>query len=57
MNVKKDEVDANMATLIEHLIELRQRIIATLVVFLITFMMCFFVKDYILSFLLWPYQW
>ncbi|WP_375704202.1 twin-arginine translocase subunit TatC, partial [Bartonella sp. AD328YNZD] len=57
MNVKKDEVDAHMATLIEHLIELRQRIIAALVAFLITFMMCFFVKDYILSFLLWPYQW
>ncbi|WP_375616153.1 MULTISPECIES: twin-arginine translocase subunit TatC [unclassified Bartonella] len=57
MNVKKDEVDASMATLLEHLIELRQRIIAAVVAFLIAFMMCFLVKDYILNFLLWPYQW
>ncbi|WP_273718516.1 MULTISPECIES: twin-arginine translocase subunit TatC [Bartonella] len=57
MNVKKDEVDANMAPLLEHLIELRQRIISALVAFMIAFMMCFLVKDYILNFLLWPYQW
>ncbi|EJF81647.1 Sec-independent protein translocase protein TatC [Candidatus Bartonella washoeensis] len=57
MNVKKDEVYANMAPLLEHLIELRQRIIATLIAFLIAFIVCFFVKDYILNFLIWPYQW
>ncbi|WP_375640086.1 MULTISPECIES: twin-arginine translocase subunit TatC [unclassified Bartonella] len=57
MNAKKDEVDAHMAPLLEHLIELRQRIIAALVAFMIAFMMCFLVKDYILNFLLWPYQW
>ncbi|EJF86122.1 twin-arginine translocase subunit TatC [Bartonella rattimassiliensis] len=57
MNAEKDEVEINMAPLLEHLIELRQRILAALVAFLLAFMMCFFVKDYILNFLLWPYQW
>ncbi|WP_019223890.1 twin-arginine translocase subunit TatC [Bartonella rattaustraliani] len=57
MSVQKDEVDTNMAPLLEHLIELRQRIIAALIVFLIAFMVCFFIKDYILNFLIWPYQW
>ncbi len=50
MNVKKDEVDAHMAPLLEHLIELRQRIISALVAFMIAFMMCFLIKDYILIF-------
>ncbi|CAF25975.1 twin-arginine translocase subunit TatC [Bartonella quintana] len=54
---ERDEVDANMAPLLEHLIELRQRIIVALIAFLIAFMMCFLVKDYILNFLIWPYQW
>ncbi|WP_019219646.1 twin-arginine translocase subunit TatC [Bartonella florencae] len=57
MNVKKDDLDANMAPLLEHLIELRQRIIAALVAFLIAFFLCFLIKDYILNFLIWPYQW
>ncbi|MET3590006.1 sec-independent protein translocase protein TatC [Bartonella silvatica] len=57
MNVKKDEIDASIAPLLEHLIELRQRIIASLIAFLIAFTICFFVKDYILNFLIWPYQW
>ncbi|WP_208433846.1 twin-arginine translocase subunit TatC [Bartonella taylorii] len=57
MNVKQDEVEVNTAPLLEHLIELRQRIIAVLIAFFIAFMMCFLVKDYILNFLIWPYQW
>ncbi|UTO29179.1 twin-arginine translocase subunit TatC [Bartonella harrusi] len=57
MNIQKDEIDANMAPLLEHLIELRQRIIAALIAFLIAFMLCFLIKDYILNFLIWPYQW
>ncbi|WP_455475609.1 twin-arginine translocase subunit TatC [Bartonella sp. B17] len=57
MSSKRDEIDANMLPLLEHLIELRQRIIAALVIFFIAFIMCFFIKDYILNFLIWPYQW
>ncbi|EJF81880.1 twin-arginine translocase subunit TatC [Bartonella doshiae] len=57
MSFDKNEVDASMAPLLEHLIELRQRIISALIAFFIAFMLCFFVKDYILNFLIWPYQW
>ncbi|AQX28289.1 MULTISPECIES: twin-arginine translocase subunit TatC [unclassified Bartonella] len=56
MSSEKDEVDVK-GTLLEHLIELRQRIIAALIVFFIAFILCFLVKDYILNFLIWPYQW
>lgn len=57
MTDEPDEVDASAAPLLEHLIELRQRIIASLIAFAIAFMLCFLVKDYILDFLIWPYQW
>ncbi|EJF90698.1 twin-arginine translocase subunit TatC [Bartonella tamiae] len=57
MNSEEDEVDASSAPLLEHLIELRQRIIVSLIAFFIAFFLCFLVKDYILNFLLWPYQW
>lgn len=54
---EEDEVEASSAPLLDHLIELRQRLISSLVAFFIAFILCFFVKDYILNFLLWPYQW
>ncbi|MHC5306850.1 twin-arginine translocase subunit TatC [Bartonella sp. LJL80] len=57
MSVEEDEVEASAAPLLDHLIELRQRIIAGLVAFFIAFIICFLVKDYILNMLLWPYQW
>ena len=57
MQEEEDEVAASSAPLLEHLIELRQRIIAALIAFFIAFILCFFIKDYILNFLLWPYQW
>ena len=56
MQEEEDEVAASSAPLLEHLIELRQRIIASLIAFFIAFILCFFIKDYILNFLLWPYQ-
>lgn len=57
MSVQPDEVAASEAPLIEHLIELRQRIIAGLIAFFIAFVLCFFIIDYLLAFLLWPYEW
>lgn len=57
MNGEKDETELGIAPLLEHLIELRQRIIAALLAFALAFFICFFAKDYILNFLLWPYQW
>ncbi len=44
MNVKKDDVDANIAPLLEHLIELRQRIISALIAFFIAFFCAFWSK-------------
>ncbi|AQT44617.1 Sec-independent protein translocase TatC [Bartonella apihabitans] len=57
MREDEDEVEASSAPLLDHLIELRHRIIVSLIAFAIAFIICFFVKDYILNFLLWPYQW
>jgi len=52
-----DEIDASFAPLLDHLIEFRQRLILSLIAFFIAFMICFMLKEYILDFLLFPYQW
>jgi len=52
-----NEIDASSAPLLDHLIEFRQRLIVSLVAFFVAFMICFMLKDYILDFLLVPYQW
>jgi len=52
-----DEIDASSAPLFDHLAELRHRIILSLAGFFIAFMACFMIKEYILDFLLIPYQW
>lgn len=54
---EKDDVEASAAPLLDHLIELRRRIIHSLVVFFVAFVVCFFVKDYALQIVLYPYQW
>ena len=52
-----DDVNASKAPLIEHLIELRQRLMWSVVAILIGFVLCFtFAKD-IYNLLLVPYQW
>jgi len=51
------KIDANSAPLVEHLVEFRRCLIASLVAFFIAFMICFMIKDYILDILLLPYQW
>lgn len=56
MNEEHDEVESSAAPLLEHLIELRKRIMAALVAFSIAFFFCFLIKDYILLFILWPYK-
>jgi len=52
-----DEIAASNAPLLDHLVELRQRLIRSLTTFFIAFILCFIVKDYILGWLLLPYQW
>ena len=51
------EIDASKAPLIEHLIELRQRLIWALAAFVVMFLLCFSVAGHIYNVLVWPYMW
>jgi sec-independent protein translocase protein TatC len=51
----EDEVEASRAPLIEHLIELRQRLIKALLAFVLMFFACFTLAKYIYNILVWPY--
>ncbi len=53
--VEDDEVEASRAPLIEHLIELRSRLIKALVAFVLMFFVCFAGAKYIYNILVWPY--
>jgi sec-independent protein translocase protein TatC len=52
-----DEVEASKAPLIEHLLELRQRLIYALVGVGIGFVVCFIFSKRIYTVLVWPYVW
>ncbi|GLK71254.1 twin-arginine translocase subunit TatC [Ancylobacter dichloromethanicus] len=54
--MSQDEIDASKAPLIEHLIELRTRLIKSLIAFLIAFFACFMLGKFIYNILLWPYE-
>ncbi len=51
----EDEIEASRAPLIEHLIELRQRLIRALIAFVVMFFACFAFAKYIYNILVWPY--
>lgn len=53
----QDEIDASKAPLLDHLIELRQRLIWSLVAFVAMFFICFAVSGHIYNVLVWPYMW
>jgi sec-independent protein translocase protein TatC len=53
--VEQDEVEASRAPLIEHLTELRSRLIKALVAFVLMFFACFAAAKYIYNALVWPY--
>ena len=53
--VEEDEVEASRAPLIEHLTELRSRLIKALVAFVVMFFVCFAAAKYIYNALVWPY--
>lgn len=53
----QDDIDASKAPLIEHLVELRTRIIWALVAFLAMTIFCFGMAKYIYSILVTPYVW
>jgi sec-independent protein translocase protein TatC len=51
----QSEIDASRAPLIEHLTELRQRLIYSLLAFFGTFVVCFFFAKPIYNVLVWPF--
>jgi len=52
---KEDELKASEAPLIEHLTELRTRLIYSIIALAVLFILCFFVADQIYGFLLGPF--
>lgn len=52
-----EEIDKSSAPLIEHLIELRSRLIWSLVGFFAAFLVCFYFAKQIFNFLVLPFQW
>ncbi|MCB1487614.1 MAG: twin-arginine translocase subunit TatC [Bauldia sp.] len=53
----EDEVEASRAPLIEHLIELRSRLIKTVIAILVAFVVCFAFAGQIYNILVIPYEW
>ena len=53
----EDDIDASSAPLIEHLVELRQRLMKSVIAIAIFFVICFIFADKIFNILIIPYQW
>ncbi len=53
----QEDIEATKAPLIEHLIELRGRLIKALVAFFLTFIVCFIFAKQIYNILVWPFVW
>jgi sec-independent protein translocase protein TatC len=52
-----EDIEATKAPLMEHLIELRSRLIKAIMAFFVTFVACFFFAKTIYNILTWPYVW
>ena len=52
-----DEIDKSSAPLLDHLIELRSRLIWALGGFFVAFLICFYFAKQIFNFLVLPFQW
>jgi sec-independent protein translocase protein TatC len=52
-----EDIEASKAPLMDHLIELRSRLIKALLAFGIAFIFCFFFAKQIFNILVWPYVW
>ena len=57
MSKTDDEIDKSSAPLMEHLIELRRRLIWALLAFFIAFLVCFHFGKQLFNLLVIPYQW
>ena len=54
---EEDEIEASRAPLMEHLIELRKRLMWAMLAILIAFLICFFFAKHIYNVLVFPYEW
>jgi len=54
---EQDEIEASKAPLMDHLIELRSRLIKALAAFFVAVIVCFFFAKPIYNILVWPYVW
>jgi sec-independent protein translocase protein TatC len=54
---EEDEIEASRAPLIDHLIELRKRLMWAMVAVFIAFILCFAVAGHIYNILVFPYEW
>src|SRR5262245_40690272 len=52
-----EDIEASKAPLMDHLIELRSRLIKALLGFGVAFIACFFFAKQIYNVLVWPYVW
>lgn len=52
-----DDIEASKAPLMDHLIELRSRLIKALIAFAVTFALCFLFAKQIYNVLVWPFVW
>ena len=57
MNVHDDDIDKSSAPLMDHLIELRQRLMWSIGGFFVAFLICFFFARDIFNLLVIPFQW
>ena len=57
MTSEDDEIEQSSAPLIEHLIELRRRLIWAILAFFVAFVLCFAFAKQLFNFLVIPYQW
>lgn len=53
----QQEIDASKAPLLDHLIELRSRLIFAVIAFFVMFFVCFAISGKIYNVLVWPYMW
>src|SRR5215510_7537440 len=54
---EEEDIEATKAPLMEHLIELRSRLIKALLAFAVAFVICFFFAKQIYNVLVWPFVW
>ena len=54
---RRGRIEATKAPLMDHLIELRSRLIKALIAFAIMFILCFFFAKHIYNVLVWPFVW